>query len=167
MLNLKEYVRIYFRVALAAAAVYFIFIWAQDIFSGEEGRVRKFIIQSRKAVEARDIFACADKISGSYRDKYGNERSSLIYITRQVFSYYANLLVHIQSMDIRLDESKNEAVVEIVALVIGENRQNQKEKILEGEKGRFKIKLIKEDKRWQLLELEFLESLPMMGRSVA
>lgn len=167
MINLKEKYKIYVFSALVALVFCIIFIWFQDIFSGEQGRLRKFILQGKKAVVSKNIFTCADMISISYHDKYGNDRQSLIYATKEFFGYYKKILINIESMDIKLDDSKTQASIEITALVVGQNNQNNMEKILEGERSRFRVKLVKEEKKWHLLELEFFESISIMGQNIS
>jgi hypothetical protein len=159
--------KIFMRSVLGAVVLCLLFIWLQDILSGEEGRVRKFILRGKQAVETKDFFACADIISASYRDKYGNSRETLLYATKEFFGYYKEIFVNIESMEIKFDGAKTKASVEIVALVIGKTQQNNAEKILEGNKGRFRIKLIKEEKKWYLLELEFFEPITVMGQNIS
>jgi len=158
--------KIYLSASLGALAVFILFFWFQDIASGETGRVRKFILKGKKAIEARNIFTCADIISMGYEDKYGNDRSSLIYAVKEGFSYYSKIRISIEEMKINLDETKEHAQVEITALAIGQPKDRVAEKILEGEKGRFKVKLAKEDKKWKLLEIEFYEPVTIMGHEI-
>lgn len=134
--------------------------------AGEEGRVRKFILEGQRAVEEKNILSCAKITSLNYRDKYGNDRQSLIYSARNVFGYYENILIHIESMDIKVDEAKDKAEVELVALIIGQTKQSGEEKILEGEKRGVKIKLVKEEGKWKVRELEFLEPVTIMGQNI-
>ena len=124
-------------------------------------------MQARKAVETKNILSCAEMISSDYHDKYGNDRQSLLYVFKEVFGYYRQILVHIESMEIALSDSKTEASVEIVALAVGRTQQNSTEKILEGEKGRLKIKLIKENKKWHLREAESFEPITIMGENIS
>jgi hypothetical protein len=70
-------------------------------------------------------------------------------------------------MDIKLDQEKLSAELLITALVVGQTQQNNKEKILEGEKGRFRVKLNKEDSEWRLLEMEFFEPVAIMGQNLS
>lgn len=166
---MSKILKIYIRASLIALAIFIFYNWLHDIFSGEEGRVRKFILQGKKAVEAKDLLACADMISFDYQDKYDNDRQRLIFAAREFFGYYKDIVVHIEKMEIKLDDSKTQASVEIVALVVGRTKENKSEKILEGlegEKSRVGVKLVKVDKRWRLLELEFYESLRITGQEV-
>ncbi len=167
MINLRGNYKTYVWSILGALVFCILFACFQGILSTEDGRVRKFILRGKKVVEAKNILACADMISTSYRDKYGNDRQTLIYAAKEFFNYYKNIFVNITSIDIKLDDSKIQASVEIVALVIGQSQQDNTEKILEGERGRFRIKLIKEEKKWYLLELEFFEPIPIMGENIS
>ncbi len=137
------------------------------MFSQEEGRIRKFILQGRKAAEAKDIVTCAGMVSMKYQDKYGNDRASLIYTGNQVFAYYKDIFVYIEKIDIKLDDSKTEAKVEIVATVLGHTVENKTEHILEKGKGRFQVRLVKENKKWLVRELEFLEPVTLMGQGIS
>jgi len=153
---------------VALALVIFVaYLWIQDIFSGEEGRVRKFVLQGKKVIEAKNILGIPQLIADDYHDKYGNDRQTLLYIFREVFGYYSQMLVHIESIEVSLDDSKTSASVEILALVIGKTAQNNTEKILEGEKGRMKLRLIKEDKIWKLQGVESFEAMTIMGQNIS
>jgi len=167
LINLKENYKVYIWCTLVALVFCIFFVWFQDILSGEQGRVRKFILQGKRAVESKDIFTCANMISKAYQDKYGNDRQSLIYAAREFFDYYRRIFVNIESMEIKLDNAKMQASIEVVALVVGQTQANNAEKILEGEKGRFRIKLVKEDRIWHLLELEFFEPITIMGQNIS
>jgi len=166
---LMQKYKIYVIAFLGALALFILFGWFREILSGEEGRVRKFIMKGKTAVESKNLFACANIISMSYSDKYGNDRQALIYGSKEFFNYYSSIFVDIKGINIKLDDSKTHAVVDVTALVIGKNKDNNPEKILEGiesERGRFRIKAVKEDKQWRLLELEFFESLQVMGENI-
>lgn len=158
--------RTYILAWLGAVAVFILFGLFKDILSGEEGRVRRFIMQGKRAVETKNIFACANLISTNYQDKYGNDRQSLIYAVREFFSYYSNIFISIEKIDIKLDDSKKRADVTLTALVVGQVKEKVKERILEGEKGRVEVILIKEDKNWQLLGLEFFQAVTIMGQQI-
>lgn len=127
-------------------------------------------MRGKKAVEAKNLLTCANMVSTDYKDKYGNDRQSLIYATKSFFAYYKDIFIHIEKMQITLDQTKTQADVEIVALIVGRSKDNKSEKILEGlegERDRFRIRLVKEEKQWRLLEIEFFEPLHIMGREVA
>lgn len=167
MINFKQGLKIYIWSVIAATVLFISYSWIQDILAGEEGRVKKFIMQGAKAVGEKNLLTCSNMVSNNYHDKYGNDHQSLIYFTREFFLYYKDVLVHIESMDIKLDESKTQAGVELVALVIGKTKSDTQDKILEGQKGRFRLKLIKEEKKWRLLELEFFEPINIMGQNIS
>lgn len=166
-MDLRDKFKIFICTSLAAIAVLASYNLLRDIFSGEKARVHKFILKGKKAVEARNIFACRLLVSGKYKDKYGNDYSALIYAAQGFFKYYQVLLVNIENMEIKFQDSKENAEVEITALVIGKTNQNTQERFFEGERGRFRVRLIKEDKRWQLVELEFLEPLTIMEQNIS
>jgi hypothetical protein len=159
--------KIFIKPVFWAVAITVSYLLFQGIFTTEEARVRKFILRGRQAAESKNILACAGMISTKYHDKYGNDRQSLIYLGRRVFDYYKTIFVHIASMDIKLDDSKKNATVELGGQVVFENQQNNKERIFEGESGRGRIKLIKEGRSWLLLEIEFVEPITVMGQHIA
>lgn len=159
--------KIYIWAVVVAAVIFVLYGWLNDIFSGEEGRVRKFIRQGKKVVEAKDILAASVMISESYQDKYSNDRASLLYGAKEFFQYYKSILIHIEKIEIKLDDSKDKASAEIQAIIIGQSAVKGTEKILEGGRDRFRVKLIKEDKKWKLLELEFFQPLKIMGFDIA
>ncbi len=141
-------------------------LWLKFFFSSEEGKVRRFILEGKRAAESRNILACANLISKDYFDKYGNDRQTLVYIAKEVFAYYKTIIIGIDSMEIKFDDKRMIAEVEIVALVLCQSKDNKTEKIFEGEKGRFKVKLVKEKGKWQLLEIELLERMTIMGQTI-
>jgi hypothetical protein len=165
--SMVEKYKIYFRAGAGAAVIIMLFMGIKSLFSGEEGRVRKFILKGVSAVERQDILTCASMISLKYHDTYGNDRPSALYNAKEFFSYYKKIMVDIESMDITFNEDKTEAGVEMVAFVLCRTRQDTAEKIFEGEKGRIRVKLIKEDNQWHVLEIEFLEKLSIMGQKIS
>ncbi len=165
MINLRGNFKVYLWTVIGTFIFFIFFSWLRDTLSGEQGRIRKFVMQAKKTVESKNILACADIVSLSYHDKYGLDRQGFLYGAKEFFNYYKAIFISIEKMDISLDESKNNATVQITALVIAENQHSGKEKILEGEKGKFAIKLIKEDKKWRLLEMDFFEPISIMGQN--
>jgi len=157
----------YFWPLVWAISLFIAYILFQGVFVSEKGRVRNFILQGKRAVESKNILSCAAMVSSEYRDKYGNDRGSLIYLTRGTFDYYERFFINIESVDIALEADKQHADVFIVALVLGQTQNNNSERILEGEKGKFRVRLIKEAKKWRLLEVEFFGPLMIMGRNIS
>ena len=137
------------------------------LISGEGGRVRKFILEGKKAVEVKNLFSCASMVSEAYRDKYGNDRQSLVFAAKTFFSYYQSIFIKIEKMEIKLSESRDKAEVDLVALVLCRLQDGTAEHIFEKEKGRFMVKLTKEDKKWKLQEIEFLEDASVMGQKIS
>lgn len=166
MINPKSKFKIYIRFALGTVAIFIFYVWLSGIFFGEQRQVRRFILKGKKAVEAKNILTCAKMISTRYQDKYGNDRSSLIYIARNIFSHYGTISVNIKNIKINLDDVKVEACLEITAQVIGHTQENNRENILEGQEGGIMAKLAKENKKWLLLELEFFEPITIMGQTI-
>jgi len=161
--NLKSYIRI----GLVALLAFFLFRGLQSLFQGEEGRVRKFIFEGKRAIQAKNILSCASMVAEAYEDKYGNDRRSLIFAAKNFFSYYQGIFIKIEKMEIKLNESRDKARVDMVALVLCRLQDNTAEHIFEKEKGRFMVKLVKKDRDWKLQEIEFLEEISLMGRKVS
>jgi len=165
LIDYRDKYKVYLGVAAGGLLVLVLSIWLWNAFSGEEGRIRKFILQGKKSVESENIFSCADLVSMRYQDKYGNDRQGLIFATKEAFGYYKQISVDVKSMEINLDDSKTQASVEIRVSVVGW-AQDKLEKILEGQKERIRIRLVKEDKKWHLLELEFHEPVTIMEQNI-
>lgn len=159
--------KLFIRALLTAFAILILYIWFQDILTPEETRIRKFIYRGRDAAQAENILACRGMISEKYHDKYGNDRQSLTFVGQRVFDYYKTIFINISAMDIKLDDSRKNASVELTGQIVFENQQNNKERAFEGQSGRGRIKLIKEGKSWLLSEIEFLEPITFMGQSIS
>lgn len=129
--------------------------------------MRRFILQGKNAFEAKNIFSCASMVADTYQDKYGNDRRGLIFAAKNFFSYYQSIFINIEKMEIKLSESRDKAEVDIVALVLCRLNDNTAENIFEKEKGRFMVKLTKENRKWKLQEIEFLEEVSVMGQKIS
>lgn len=165
--NLRQNYKFYIGVVSIGLAYAILFPIVRDIIAGEKGKVRKFVTHIERAVENEDMFACIGAISDDYRDKFGNDKQTLIYLARETFRYYKNIFVQIDKMDIILSEDKKEAGVRVSGLILGLNNSGNKEIILEKEQGELKIKLIKKENRWQLLEVESFQPLSIMGKGIS
>lgn len=159
--------RTYLLVSLSALAFFIFYLFAQGFFPGEEARVKRVILAGRRAIEARDIFACAEMTSRQYHDTYGNDRSSIIYIGKNVFDYYPTIIIYIESMDISVSKDRTRADVRVQATAVGKSRDDRQENILEKGKGHFLVRLAKEDKKWRVTELEFFDPVGIMGQEVS
>lgn len=166
MIDYKDKYKVYLGVAVGIILVPVLSVWLWNFFSGEEGRIRKFIQQGKKAVESKNIFSCADLVSVSYHDKYGNDRQGIIFASKEAFDYYNQISVEIKSMEIKIDESNIQSSLQIKVSVIGWTKDGKPEKILEADKERLKIKLIKEENKWHLLELEFFGPVKIMDQNI-
>jgi hypothetical protein len=144
----------------------FLFRGFQALFQGEEGRVRKFILEGKRAVEAKNILSCASMVADSYEDKYGNDRRNLIFAAKNFFAYYQGIFINIEKMEIKLNESGDKAEVDMVALILCRLQDDTAEHIFEKEKGRFMVRLSKVDRKWKLQEIEFLEQVSVMGHKI-
>ncbi len=166
MINNKGNLKIYFLSFCAILAIFILISIISNVLPGEKGRVRKFILKGKRAVESQSLLTCVEMISDDYKDKYSNDKQTLIYLTREIFRYYKELFIQIDKMDVKLDEDKLHASVELEGMIIGLNKKGEKENILEKEHGKLKLKLIKQDKRWQLLEVEDFQTTTLMGKNI-
>lgn len=165
----KAWIKIYLWAVAVSLAAFFTYNVLSDVFGGERARVKKFIMTGKARVEKKNILGLSAMVSYNYRDKYANDRATLIYGAKSFVSYYKDLFINIESIDIKLNEAKTEADVEVIALIIGRTGQGASETImegLEGEKDRFRLKLIKEEDGWKLLEMEFLQPINVMGETI-
>jgi len=165
LIDYRDKYKVYLGLAIGIILVPVLVIWLWNIFSGEEGRIRKFIQQGKKAVESKNMFSCADLVSMGYQDKYGNDRQGFIFAAKEVFDYYRQISVDIKSMEIKLNDSKTQADLEMRVSLSGWV-QDKLEKILEGENERIRLRLFKEDKKWHLLELEFHGPVMIMEQNI-
>lgn len=167
--QIRKYIKVYIWAVAIATVAYFGLNFLRDVFGGEEAKVRKFIMHGKSAVERKNILGLSDMISYNYGDKYGNNSSSVIYGAKAFISYYKDILINIEAMDIRLNEAKTEADVEVTALIIGRTKEGGSDTImsgLEGEKDKFRLKLVKEENGWKVVEIEFLQPLNVMGERI-
>ncbi|HOX09913.1 MAG TPA: hypothetical protein PLV09_02360 [Candidatus Omnitrophota bacterium] len=165
----RSWLRIYIWAVVISSVAYFGFNLARDIFGGEEAKVRKFIMQGKSRLEKRDIIGLSEMVSADYKDKYGNDRVTVVYGAKTFLAYYKDVFINIEKTDIVLNEAKDTAEAEVVALMIGKTKDGRSDSImegLEGEKDKFRLKLRKEKNGWKLLEIEFLQPLNIMGERV-
>lgn len=166
MIELRGNYKIYLWAITGALILFILLPVVKGILEGEKGKVCKFVLQGKRALERQDILACIGMISDDYQDKYANDKQTLIYLTRETFRYYKELFVQIDKMDIKLDEDKLHASVEIKGMITGLNKKGEKENILEKEEGKLNLKLIKQDKAWQLLEIESFQPTVIMNKNI-
>lgn len=134
---------------------------------GERAKVYRFIVKGKSAVESKDILSCAGMISADYQDKYGYDRQSLIFSLREFFNYYGRISIKIQNFKISIDDDKMNADVEINALVLAHSGARELKKTLGVERGRLKARLVKEEGKWKLSEIEFYESVKITDEAMS
>lgn len=167
--QIRDYIKVYLWAVAISLIAFFAYNILQGVFGGEEGRVRKFIMTGKARIEKKNILGLSDMVSFDYKDKYGNDRSTLVYGAKNFVSYYKDVFINIESMDIKLNETNTEADVEVTALIIGRTGGPASETIgqgLEGEKDKFRLKLIKKEDGWKLLDMEFLQPINVMGETI-
>ena len=138
-------IRNYIKIYLWAVVTYFGYNLIQDVFGGEPARIKKFIMTGKARLEKKNLLGISDMVSFNYKDKYGNDRSAIVFGAKSFVSYYKDIFINIESVDIKLNGAKTEADVEVVALIIGRTGQGASETImqgLEGEKDKFRLKQI-------------------------
>lgn len=165
----RSWLKIYAWAVVVSSVAYFGFNLARDMFGGEEAKVRKFIMQGKSRFEKRDFIGLSDMVSADYKDKYGNDRMTVVYGAKSFLAYYKDIFINIERADITLNEGKDAAEAEVVALIIGKTKDGRSDSImegLEGEKDKFRLKLRKEENGWKILEIEFLQPLNIMGEKV-
>lgn len=167
--QIRSYIKIYIWAVVISSVAFFGFNFARDLLGGEQARVRKFIMQGKARVEKKNVVGLSEMVAYNYQDKYGNDRTTLIYGAKTFLAYYKDVFINVESIDIKLNEAKTEADVEIVALIIGRTKEGGSDTImegLEGEKDKFRLRLIKEENGWKLLEMEFLQPIDVMGEKI-
>src|SRR3989338_2175666 len=146
--QIRSYIRVYLWAVAISLVAFFAYNILQDVFGGEQARIRKFIMTGKARIEKKNILGLSDMVSYNYKDKYGNDRSTLVYGAKNFVSYYKDVFINIESVGIKL--KKTETI-----------RQGR-----EGEKDKFRLKLIKEEDGWKLLDLEFLQPVNVMGETI-
>lgn len=164
MVNFKG--KYFFIFCLLTFSVFIVYFISHSTFCSEEAKIRRFILKGKRALEKKDILTCAQLVSLNYKDKYGNNHDSLIGITKEVFAYYKEITIVIEKMDIYFNETKDTAKVELLVLAVCRRSGGMSESLFEGDKGKVRLELVKEDNAWQLKEIEFLEELTIMGERV-
>ncbi|MCX6695627.1 MAG: hypothetical protein NTU61_04965, partial [Candidatus Altiarchaeota archaeon] len=117
--RIRDYIKVYLWAVAISLVAFFAYNILQDVFGGEQARIKKFIMTGKARIEKKNLLGISDMVSFSYKDKYGNDRSTLVYGVKSFVSYYKDVFINIESIDIKLNEAKTEADVEVVALIIG------------------------------------------------
>lgn len=154
-------------ILAGALALILVLAFLRSHFFSEERQVRRFIEKGRLAAQAKDLFACQEMLSPDYRDRYGFDRDSLLYTLREAFRYYQRVIIRIEEMKVFLDESSAVAQVEVTASAFGQTRAEGLRPVFEGERGKGRIKLIKDKGSWKLQEVEFYQPLTLMGQTIS
>lgn len=167
--RIRDYIKVYVWAVIISLAAFFAYNILQDAFGGEQARIKKFIMTGKARIEKKNLLGISDMVSFDYKDKYGNDRATLVFGVKSFVSYYKDVFINIESVDVKLNEARTEADVEVVALIIGRTGQGASGAVtqgLEGEKGKFRLKLVKENDGWKLLDLEFLQPVNIMGETI-
>jgi hypothetical protein len=128
----------------------------KTLIEGEKGRIKRIIYAAKSATEREDLFKCISFISNEYNDEYGNNRRSLMVIAQNIFQTYDNIIIGIRELNISLDTDS--ATAEVEATGVARNVEREETNIFETETIKFMIFFQKEESKWKVVKLEFLES---------
>lgn len=124
------------------------------ILEGEEGRIKRLIYSTKRAIEREDLIRFISCVSFDYHDQYENDRRQILIIAKNLFNEYDNITIKITELEIEL--TGQSALAEIEAIGYGYRADAPDEKVLEYDKARFKVRFKKEQSGWKAIELEFL-----------
>ena len=147
-LNIK---RIWITLA-AIICILFIFRVVTIILEGEKGRLKRTIYKAKRVAERENIVGLTKYISADYYDELGNDRRSLLLITKSFFDEYRNILIVINTLEIIIEEEKAAARIEATVYWQESSSHNIIYDTAEVE-AIFK----KEQSDWKLIELKFFE----------
>ncbi len=118
----------------------------------EKTKIRRTIFSAKKSTEKENLMKCLSFIDYGFSDNYENDRSALAMIGRSVFKQYDDIKISVKELEIAIDDSKAEALVNTAGF--GKNVRNNK---IEHYTLKFKITFIKKDNRWLVIRIEWLE----------
>jgi hypothetical protein len=142
------------KILLTVAAiicVLFIFRTVTMILEGEEGRLKRTIYKAKRFAERENIISLTNYISRDYYDELGNDRRSLLLIAKSFFDEYKNILIHIDTLEMTIEEK---AAVQIEATVYWQEPSSEN---IFYDTAKVKAIFKKEQKDWKLIELKFFE----------
>ena len=119
---------------------------------GEEGRLKRTVYKAKRLAEREDILALTNHISLDYHDELGNDRRSILLIAKSFFDEYRNILILINSLGIEIEE--NTALASIEATIYWQGNVSSE---ITYDTAEVKAIFKKEQNRWRLTELRFLE----------
>ncbi len=122
------------------------------LLEGENGRLKRAIYKAKRFAERENIIGLTNHISLNYYDEFGNDRRSLLFITKSFFDEYKNILILIDTLEIKIEGE--DAIVHIEAIVYWQ--ENVSSDIIY-DTVEVKAGFKKEQKRWKIIELEFFE----------
>lgn len=149
---MKINIRRLFALFLAAILVYLGVRLIGTALEGEEGRLRKAVYKAKRLAEREDVVGLTSLISADYNDELGNDRRALLLIAKSLFDEYRNILIHIDALEIRLEEKSADLNIKTTVYWQENYSDNISYDTAELE-ARFK----KEERHWRLIELKFLE----------
>lgn len=139
-----------FGVALIAVIFYFVVRVASE---NEESRLRKTVYTAAVAVESRDTQRCSKFISDNYKDRYGNNKQTLLDQLSVIFKDYKSIKVDIKKINIEIDASKADVGIGFKSYF---NPINEDKIYYDAAK--LNVKFIKEDRHWKAIDIEYIGS---------
>ncbi|MFC1646562.1 hypothetical protein ACFL2Y_05250 [Candidatus Omnitrophota bacterium] len=142
---------------VAIIAAIFLIVKIIPLLSSDTERIRKIIHDAKSATEKQRLLKCISFVSMDYNDKHGNDRSTLLFIAKNAFREYDDLLIIIE--DLKIDIlSDSKAVAHLRACGQGKRQPQEKFKyILDTDRVEFDVVFKKEDNDWKVVELDFIE----------
>jgi hypothetical protein len=142
---------------LVFIAVIFLFLKIIPKFGSDTERIRNIIIAAKDAVEKRDLMKCASFVSKDYLDKYGHNKGEFLFIAKNAFAEYGDILIIIEEMKIDV-ESSTKAKAHVLAS--GQGKKEIAERFnydLDADRAEFIVTFNKEGRHWKVTELDFIQ----------
>ena len=143
------------RVAITAAAIICVLLISRAVtimLEGEEGRLKRTIYKAKRLTERENILMLTNYISADYFDELGNDRRSILFIAKTFFDNYKNIVIHINSLEISIEDENASADIETTVYW-----QENESKNIVYDMAKVKAIFKKEQNHWKLIELKFYE----------
>ena len=99
---------------LAAAIALLLVLWfAWDLFSGEEGRIRKTLRATIEAVENEDVYGLLGQFSQDYQDDMGIAFPMIFKLAQTGFARYDDIDVDISNVRIEINQDSAKVMLTI------------------------------------------------------
>lgn len=134
------------------------------MLEGEKGCLKRTIYKAKRLTERENIVGLTNYVSRDYYDELGNDRRTLLLIAKSFFDEYRNILILINTLEIKIDEEN--AFTNIEATVYWQEKMSEN---IIYDTTKVEARFKKEQNHWKLVELKFFEPEkkrlfhPMMG----